>query len=148
MASSVPSQEQMMAQLRLIIPALGTIVSSLGISGATANHYVDLALSMVGPIAYLIVALWSLAANTQAAKIKTVQDIATGPASPAAVSAQTAIIQAASAIAHDPNIPTSEAASNALITATISLPQVQTIVTDKQTADAITHPSVVPAKAA
>jgi hypothetical protein len=148
MASSVPSQEQMMAQLRLIIPALGTVVTAIGINSTAVNSWVGIAMASVGPISYVAVAIWSFAANTQAAKIKTVQDIATGPASPAAVSAQTAIIQAASAIAHDSTIPTSEAASNALITATISLPQVQTIVTDKQTADAITHPSVVPAKAA
>jgi hypothetical protein len=137
-----------MGQLRVIIPALGTVITAIGVSSTAVNYWVGIAMASVGPISYVAISIWSFVANTQAAKIKTVQDIATGPASPAAVSAQTAIIQAASAIAQDPDIPTSAAASNALITATISLPQVQTIVTDKQTADAITHPSVVPAKAA
>ena len=62
----VPSQDQVMAQLRIIIPALGTIVSAFGVSGTTANHYIDLCLSMVGPISYLIVAGWSLLANSRA----------------------------------------------------------------------------------
>jgi hypothetical protein len=55
-----------MGQLRVIIPALGTIVSAFGFSGATTHQYVDLALSMVGPISYLIVAIWSLVANSRA----------------------------------------------------------------------------------
>lgn len=62
----VPSQDQVMGQLRTIIPPLGVIVSAFGVSGATANHYVDLAMSMVGPISYLIVAVWSLTANSRA----------------------------------------------------------------------------------
>jgi hypothetical protein len=148
MSLPVPSQDQVMGQLRAIIPALGTIVSALGVSGATANHYVDLALAMVGPIAYFVVAIWSLIANTQAAKIKTVQDIATGPASNAAVDAQHAIINAASAIASDRTIPASQTAANVLVAATAALPQVQTIVTDKRTADASPSPSVIPAQAA
>lgn len=68
--SLTPSQDQVMGQLRVIIPALGTIVSAFGVSGATANHYVDLALSMVGPIAYLVVAIWSLVANSRASIMK------------------------------------------------------------------------------
>lgn len=62
---ALPTQDQVTGQLRVIIPALGTIVSAFGVNGATANHYVDLALSMVGPIAYLIVAIWSLIANSR-----------------------------------------------------------------------------------
>jgi hypothetical protein len=67
---AVPSQDQVMAQLRIIIPALGTIVSAFGVSGATANSYADTALSMVGPISYLIVAVWSLIANSRASIMK------------------------------------------------------------------------------
>ena len=63
---AVPSQDQVMGQLRTIIPALGIIVSAFGVSGVTANHYADLALSLVGPISYFIVALWSLVANSRA----------------------------------------------------------------------------------
>ena len=66
MPLSVPSQDQVMGQLRIIIPALGTIVSAVGVNGATANHYADLALAMVGPISYLVVAIWSLVANSRA----------------------------------------------------------------------------------
>lgn len=64
--SSVPSQDQVMGQLRIIIPALGTIVSAFGVSGSAANQYANLALSMVGPISYLIVAVWSMIANSRA----------------------------------------------------------------------------------
>lgn len=139
----VPSQDQVMAQLRIVIPALGTIVSAFGVNGATANHYVDLSLSMVGPISYLVIVVWSLIANTQANKIKSVQAIATGLASPAAVDAQTAIIAATSAIAQDKSIPKSEAAKDALVAATIALPEVQTIITDSKTANNSPSPSVV-----
>lgn len=66
MSYYIPSQDQVMGQLRVVIPALGTIVSAFGVSGATANQYVDLALSLVGPISYFIVAIWSLVANSRA----------------------------------------------------------------------------------
>ena len=66
----VPSQDQVMGQLRVIIPALSTIVSAFGVSGATANKYVDLSLSLVGPISYLVVAIWSLIANSRASIMK------------------------------------------------------------------------------
>lgn len=68
--SYTPSQDQVMGQLRVIIPALGVIVSALGVSGATSHQYVDLALSMVGPISYAIVAAWSLIANSRASIMK------------------------------------------------------------------------------
>jgi hypothetical protein len=67
---AIPSQDQVMGQLRVIIPALGTIVSAFGVSGSTANHYVDLALSMVGPISYAIVAIWQLVADSRASIMK------------------------------------------------------------------------------
>lgn len=61
----VPSQDQVMAQLRIIIPALGTIVTALGISQAEAGSYVQIALASVGPISYLVVAVWSMFANSR-----------------------------------------------------------------------------------
>ena len=66
MAASVPSQDQMTAQLRLIIPAIWTIISAVGIStpdkvGAT----VAALMTAVGPIAYLGTVVWSLYANTR-----------------------------------------------------------------------------------
>jgi hypothetical protein len=63
--SYVPSQDQVMAQLRIIIPALGTIVTALGISNSEAGSYTQMALTMVGPISYVIVAIWSFVANTR-----------------------------------------------------------------------------------
>jgi len=87
--------------------------------------------------------IWSLYANTQAAKVASVQAIATGPASQTSIAAQTAIIKAANAIASDPSIPTHPAAKQALIAATISLPEVQTIITDQATALASPSPSVI-----
>ena len=74
----VPSQDQVMGQLRVVIPALGTIVSAFGVSGATTNQYVDLALATVGPVAYLVVAIWSLIANSR----KSIMASAAKPAAP------------------------------------------------------------------
>ena len=62
----VPTQDQVMGQLRVIIPAIGTIVSAFGISSAAAGTYTQMALTAVGPISYLIVAIWSLVANSRA----------------------------------------------------------------------------------
>ena len=143
MSLPVPSQDQVMAQLRIIIPALGTIITAFGVSSAQAGSYTQIALASVGPISYVIVAIWSVMANTKASQIKSVQAIATGPASDVAVSAQTALIQATGAIAQDKAIPKSEEAKNALVAATIALPEVKTIIADKKTADASPSSSVV-----
>jgi hypothetical protein len=62
----VPSQDQVMGQLRIIIPALGTIISAFGVSGAAASNYVNIGLGLVGPISYFVVAIWSLIANSRA----------------------------------------------------------------------------------
>lgn len=66
----VPSQDQVMGQLRIIIPALGTIVTALGVSQAEAGSYVQIGLASVGPISYLVVAVWSLVANSRASIMK------------------------------------------------------------------------------
>lgn len=84
MALSAPSQDQVMGQLRTIIPALGTIVSAFGVSGATANHYVDLGLALVGPISYLVTAIWSLVANSRAS----IMAAAAKPAAPGVAAPQ------------------------------------------------------------
>jgi hypothetical protein len=60
-----PSQEQVTAQLRIIIPALGTIVTAFGISQTQSNLYTQMILDSVGPISYLICGIWSLIANTR-----------------------------------------------------------------------------------
>lgn len=76
--SAVPSQDQVMAQLRLIIPALGTIVSAFGIASSDkVGPIVASLMTAVGPIAYLIVAIWSLVANSR-------QSIMTAAAKPVA----------------------------------------------------------------
>jgi hypothetical protein len=63
---SVPSQDQVMGQLRIIIPALGTIVSAIGVSSGDVSKWVNIAMISVGPISYIVVAIWSLIANSRA----------------------------------------------------------------------------------
>ena len=64
--SYVPSQDQIMGQLRILIPAVGSIVSVLGIYSADkTGALVASLLTAVGPISYVIGAGWSLYANTR-----------------------------------------------------------------------------------
>jgi hypothetical protein len=63
---AVPSQDQVMGQLRIIIPALGTIVSAIGVSSGDVSKWVNIAMISVGPISYIVVAIWSLIANSRA----------------------------------------------------------------------------------
>jgi hypothetical protein len=74
----IPSQDQVMGQLRVVIPALGTIVTALGLSQAQANSYTQIALASIGPISYIVVAMWSLVANSRASIMKA----ASKPAAP------------------------------------------------------------------
>ena len=76
----IPSQDQVMGQLRIIIPALGTIVTAFGISSAQAGSWTQLALGIVGPMSYVIVAIWSLIANSRAS----IMAAAAKPATPGA----------------------------------------------------------------
>jgi len=63
----VPSQDQIMGQLRLIIPAVGTIITAVGLAKPDAvGSTVAALMTAVGPIAYLITAVWSLVANSRA----------------------------------------------------------------------------------
>jgi len=64
--ATVPSQDQVMGQLRIIIPALGTIVSAIGVSSGDVSKWVNIAMISVGPISYIVVAIWSLIANSRA----------------------------------------------------------------------------------
>jgi len=66
MALPVPTQDQVMGQLRIIIPAIGTIISAFGISSTAAGTYTAMAMTAVGPISYFVVAIWSLIANSRA----------------------------------------------------------------------------------
>jgi hypothetical protein len=67
--SYIPSQDQVMGQLRIIIPALGTVVTAFGVTSAQAGSWTQIGLSMVGPISYVVVAVWSLIANSRASII-------------------------------------------------------------------------------
>lgn len=62
----VPTQDQVMGQLRIAIPAIGTLVAVLGVGNQTISHYEQIALASVGFMAYIITAVWSLFANSRA----------------------------------------------------------------------------------
>lgn len=62
----VPTQDQVMAQLRIAIPAIGTLIGTLGVSSTTISHYEAVALTSVGVLSYVVVAIWSLYANSRA----------------------------------------------------------------------------------
>ena len=63
---AVPTQDQIMGQLRIIVPALGTIVSAVGVSSTSVGYWQGVILASVGPISYGIMAIWSLYANSRA----------------------------------------------------------------------------------
>jgi hypothetical protein len=75
---AVPSQDQVVAQLRLIIPALGTLVSAFGVASTQVNNYEQMALVAVGPIADFVTAIWSLYANSR----KSIMTAAAKPVAP------------------------------------------------------------------
>jgi len=68
--SYIPTQDQVMGQLRIIIPALGTIATAYGLTSAQANSYTQMALTMIGPISYVVTAIWSLVANSRESIMK------------------------------------------------------------------------------
>lgn len=73
--SVVPSQDQVMAQLRIVIPALGTIVTAVGVSSTSVNNLTQIALASVGPISYVVCGIWSIIVNTQKAKVLAVKEM-------------------------------------------------------------------------
>lgn len=80
---AAPTQDQVMGQLRVIIPALGTIVSAFGVSSTSVGHYEGMLLAAVGPISYLISAGWSLVANSRASIMASAaKPVAAGVAAP------------------------------------------------------------------
>jgi hypothetical protein len=63
----VPSQDQIVAQVRLVIPAIGVIVSAVGIAKPdVVGNTVAALMTAAGPIAYAISVIWSLYANSRA----------------------------------------------------------------------------------
>jgi len=79
----IPTQDQLMGQLRVIIPALGTIVTAIGVSSTSVDHWTGIALAAVGPIAYVATAIWSLVANSRASILAAAaKPVAPGVAAP------------------------------------------------------------------
>ena len=68
----VPTQDQLMGQLRVAIPAIGTAITAFGVSSTQVDHYTGIALAMVGPLSYLAVVVWSFFANNKSSIVKSV----------------------------------------------------------------------------
>lgn len=68
----LPTQDQLMGQLRVAIPAIGTVISAFGVSSTSVDHYTSIALALVGPLSYLVVVIWSFAANGKTSIVKSV----------------------------------------------------------------------------
>jgi hypothetical protein len=60
------SQDQLIAQLRILLPALGMLATVLGAKQQTTNQVIDLILTCVGPAMLVGGSVWSLFANTRA----------------------------------------------------------------------------------
>ena len=91
-----PSQDQIMGQLRIIIPAVGTIITAVGLAKPSAvGDTVAALLTAVGPIAYLITAIWSLVANSRAS----IMASAAKPAAPGMPAPQIVLPEAEAALA-------------------------------------------------
>lgn len=85
-----------MGQLRVIIPAVGTVVSAVGIASPDKVGTTTAALmTAVGPIAYLIVAIWSFFANSRAS----IMASAAQPAAPGLKAPQIVLPEAEAALA-------------------------------------------------
>src|SRR5258705_6059324 len=62
-----PSQDQIVGQIRLLIPILGTIATTAGwVSSAKMGPIVSNLLIALGPLSYLASSAWSLIANSRA----------------------------------------------------------------------------------
>lgn len=65
--SVTPSTDQAVAQLRILIPALGAMASTAGwLTAEQVGPLVSNSLIAIGPLMYLAGAIWSLVANTRA----------------------------------------------------------------------------------
>jgi hypothetical protein len=54
-----------MGQLRILIPALATVATALGINATATGSYEQMAMASIAPIAYFITSIWSLVANSR-----------------------------------------------------------------------------------
>jgi len=55
-----------MAQVRQLLPILGTLMTVFGVSSATAQATVNMLMSIAGPITLIGSALWSYYSNSKA----------------------------------------------------------------------------------
>jgi hypothetical protein len=81
--SYIPSQDQVTAQLRILIPTLATAATAFGVSQTDAGSYAQWAMASIAPISYVIVAIWTAVANTRAAIMaKAAKSVAPGVPAP------------------------------------------------------------------
>ena len=80
--SYIPSQDQVMGQLRILIPALATVATALGVNVTAAGSYEQMAMACIAPIAYLITAVWSLIANSRHSILLSASKATNGGAKP------------------------------------------------------------------
>lgn len=67
MNNLTPSSDQLVAQLRILIPILGTLISATGwVSAEQMGPIISNLLILIGPVTYLATAIWSLYANSRA----------------------------------------------------------------------------------
>jgi hypothetical protein len=66
MNNLTPSTDQLVAQLRILIPIIGTLISATGwISAEQVGPIVSNLLLAIGPITYIGSSIWSLYANSR-----------------------------------------------------------------------------------
>lgn len=80
-----PSQEQLLAQLRILLGAIGTLLTTLGfVSADTWGVWTNIIFLSAGPLMLLGGIIWSLISNTQKSLVGKVDTIAKEPNSPVA----------------------------------------------------------------
>jgi len=71
--SSLPSQDQVMAQLRQILPAVGWVLIFTGkVSAETWGQFISVALPALGGVFVLSSYAWAVIANTRASIMKSI----------------------------------------------------------------------------
>mgnify|MGYP001612760081 FL=1 len=77
------SQEQVLGQLRQILPVIGTILVSLGVmKPETVGNLTSTILVIAGPIMIIVSSVWSLVDKTKASMVSKVDAMAKDPTSP------------------------------------------------------------------
>lgn len=88
---AAPTQDQVMGQLRALIPAIGTIVSVLGFYSVDKTGAVVAALlTAVGPLSLVITGVWSWISNSRAS----IMAAAAKPAAPGLAAPQIVLPEA------------------------------------------------------